>query len=209
MAQSSMCKGFLENVTKVIIPFSSLALDSHPYETIRVCPHWKVQHKNFYLTSLIWFDDNSNLFKEELPRKSSASGVSEEILLFDNRSSWRFSSWSWVPNFVDDMPLWERSNLIKFWGEKNMYVSYSLGIKNGSSKCTWILEITGQQKSTSQLFSRKLTVGVVRNPDCYWKHHCYKDEFLNSKNLLLFQNIRTCFICHGVKNIHNKHFTYL
>ena len=69
--------------------------------------------------------------------------------------------------------------------KKNMYVSYSLGIKNGSSKCTWILEITGQQNSTSQLFSRKLTVGVVRNPDCYWKHHCYKDEFLNSKNFYL------------------------
>lgn len=46
--------------------------------------------------------------------------------------------------------------------KKNMYVSYSLGIKNGSSKCTWILEITGQQNSTSQLFSRKLTVGVLR-----------------------------------------------
>lgn len=37
-----------------------------------------------------------------------------------------------------------------------MYVSYSLGIKNGSSKCTCILETTGQQNSTSQLFSRKL-----------------------------------------------------
>lgn len=54
MAQSSMCEGFLENVTKVIIPFSSLALDSHPYETIEVCPHWKVQHRIFTLP--LWFD---------------------------------------------------------------------------------------------------------------------------------------------------------
>lgn len=93
--------------------------------------------------------------------------------------------------------------------KKKICMCYSLGIKNGSSKCTWILEITGQQNSTSQLFSRKLTVGVVRNPDCYWKHHCYKDGTLIQRIYFSSKNIRTSFICHDVKNIHNKYFSYL
>lgn len=93
-------------------------LNSHLCNTVRDYTRIKIEQEIIFpwlLTSLSELDDKSNFCKEEFPRKSSSSLLSAKILFFDKRSSWRFSSWTSVPSFVDDKPLCERSNLIKFW----------------------------------------------------------------------------------------------